>query len=251
MMRRNLRILVAGLSGLLGAVAGASAATPEAPTTVATKWLVGDIPPDTTALDELDEVLVWGRRAAIAIADLEDDYYKRYNKLNKNNNYDVHCSYINTDPDNPGSQLQSRICIPEFVIDAMSEWAQGRCDQQDFFSLDLNKDHVLSESEAAGSRQLLPQLYELDTNHDRRITYTEFINKADESPIPCYQPPPPEAVLVAGTDKWYRQMVKVTHSDPQLHEMASNLGVLYGQLRVLQKQAVKLEAAELQEKARR
>ena len=158
------------------------------------------MPAGTPALDELDEVMVRGRRATIAIADLEDDYYKRYNKLNKDNNYDVHCSYVNTDPDNPGSALRSRICLPEFLIDAMSEWAQGRCERQDFFSLDLNKDHVLSEAEAAGSRELLPQLYAMDSNHDRRITYVEFLERADESPTQCYQPPPPELVLVARTN---------------------------------------------------
>lgn len=222
---------------------------PDAP--AVTKWRVPDIPAGTTALDELDEVQVWGKRATIAIADLEDDYYERYNKLNKDNNYDVHCSYINTDPDNPGSALRSRICMPEFLIDAMEEWARGRCEQQDFFSLDLNKDHILSEAEAAGSRELLPQLYALDTNHDRRITFTEFLERAEETPTACYQPPAPEAVLVAGTNKWYTQMQKVTRSDPELTKMAENLGTLYGQLRMLQKQAGKLEAEAKLEKVNR
>jgi hypothetical protein len=249
-MRKNLCITLAGFALALGAATSVVAAT-ATPVPTVTKWRVADVPPGTKELDELDEVMVWGRKAATAIADLEDDYYERYNKLNKDNNYDVHCSYINTDPDNPGSALRSRICIPEFVIDAMQEWSQGRCEQQDFFSLDLNKDHVLSEAEAAGSRELLPQLYELDTNHDRRITFTEFENRAAETPTVCYQPPPPELVLVGGTNKWYAQMLKVTNSDPQLKQMADNLGLLYGQLRVLQKQAHKLEAEELTQKASR
>jgi hypothetical protein len=46
-------------------------------------------------------------------------------------------------------------------------------------------------------------------------------------------------------------MMKVTASDPQLLQMASNLGDLYGQLRVLQKQAGKLEAEELTRQAKR
>ena len=45
-------------------------------------------------------------------------------------------------------------------------------------------------------------------------------------------------------------MMKVTASDPQLLQMAANLGDLYGQLRVLQKQAGKLEARELAKKAK-
>jgi len=236
-------LLAAGVSGV--AAAADSSAFP-------TRWTVGDIPPGTPGLDELDEVLIRGQKAAIAIADLEDDYYKRYNKLNKNNNYDVHCSYINTDPDNPGSALRSRICMPEFVIDAMADWARGRCEIPDFTSLDHNKDNVLSEMEAAGNKQLLDQLFEMDTNRDRRITFVEFIERpAVEPTVACYQPPSPEEVLVAGTDRWYAQMMKVTASDPQLLEMASNLGGLYGQLRVLQKHAVKLEKQELAKKVSR
>jgi hypothetical protein len=207
-----------------------------------TQWTIGDIPEGTTELDELDEVLVRGQRAAVIIADLEDDYYKRYNKLNKDNNYDVHCSYLNTDPDNPGSALRSRVCMPQFLIDAMVDWAQGRCEYPDFISLDLNKDHVLSEAEAAGNSALLREVWNLDTNRDRRLTYTEFLEFGTDLPTACYQPPPPELVLVGGTEKWYQQMMKVTKSDPELTRMADDLGDLYGQLRVLQKQAGKLEA---------
>lgn len=250
MCKKLLVMIAAAASVLAGAAVCAAEATPSSPPV--TKWLVGDIPADNTALDELDEVLVWGRRATVAIADLEDDYYKRYNKLNKNNNYDVHCSYINTDPDNPGSALRSRICIPEFVIDAMVDWARGRCEIPDFTSLDLNKDNVLSEHEASGNKQLLDQVFEMDTNRDRRITFVEFLERPEAvNPVACYSPPAPEAVLVAGTDKWYAQMLKVTNSDPQLKEMASNLGLLYGQLRVLEKQAGKLEAQELARKVKR
>jgi hypothetical protein len=247
-MRKSLWVVLAGV--LLGATAsGAMAATATAGSPPVTKWRVGDIPAENTELDELDEVLVWGRRATVLIADLEDDYYKRYNKLNKDKRYDVHCSYINTDPDNPGSALRSRICMPEFVIDAMVDWAQGRCEIPDFTSLDLNKDNVLSEAEAAGNKQLLDQVFEMDTNRDRRITFVEFLERPEAvNPVACYQPPSPEQVLMAGTDKWYAQMMKVTSSDPQLLEMASNLGTLYGQLRVLEKQAVKLEARELAKK---
>jgi hypothetical protein len=222
-------------------VSGAASAANTDPKMI-TQWRIGDIPPGTEGLDELDEVLVRGQRAAIIIADLEDDYYKRYNKLNKDNNYDVHCSYLNTDPDNPGSALRSRVCMPQFLIDAMVDWAQGRCEYPDFMSLDLNKDHVLSEAEAAGNSALVRQVWELDTNHDRRLTYVEFLEFGTDLPTACYQPPPPELVLVGGTEKWYSQMMKVTKSDPDLSKMADNLGDLYGQLRVLQKHAGKLEA---------
>jgi hypothetical protein len=248
-MHKSLCITLTALLAVETSSAIAAGATPPPPVT---KWTVGDIPPGTPGLDQLDEVLIRGKKAAIAIADLEDDYYRRYNKLNKDKRYDVHCSYINTDPDNPGSALRSRICMPEFVIDAMVDWAQGRCEIPDFTSLDLNKDNVLSESEAAGNKQLLNQVFEMDTNRDRRITFVEFLERPETSDATaCYTPPPPEQVLMAGTDKWYETMMKVTKDDPALLRMASNLGDLYGQLRVLQKQAGKLEAAELARKVSR
>jgi len=244
-------MMVAGLY-FLAAVTPVVAAGAATNTPVVTQWKIADLPAGIPELDELDEVLVWADRAAIAIADLEDDYYKRYNKLNKDNRYDVHCSYINTDPDNPGSALRARICMPEFVVDAMVDWAQGRCEIPDFTSLDLNKDNVLSEAEAAGNKQLLDQVFEIDTNRDRRITFVEFIERPEAvTPVACYQPPPPELVLVSGTDKWYAQMMKVTMGDEQLRKMSANLGDLYGHLRVLQKHAGKLEAEELASKARR
>jgi hypothetical protein len=245
-------VLAAALPMLLVGLQPAAAASKDKTPPVVTKWRIGDVPAGTPGLEDLDEVLVRGQRVAIAIADLEDDYYKLYNKLNKDNNYDVHCSYLNTDPDNPGSSLRSRICMPEFVIDAMVDWNQGRCELQDFTTLDLNKNHVLSESEVAGSKELLNQFWEMDTDHDGRITYLEFTARAaDEVPTACYTPPSPELVLMAGTDRWYKQMKKVTASDPRLQKMADNLGDLYGQLRVLQKQAGKLEEAAKLKKVKR
>jgi hypothetical protein len=246
-MRGSMRPVFAMLIAM--AVSPWVAATGASPALV-TRWQVGDIPEGTADLDELDEVLVRADRAAIVIADLEDEYYKLYNKLNKDNNYDVHCSYLNTDPDNPDSRLRSRVCMPEFLTDAMVDWAQGRCEFPDFTSLDLNKDHSLSEAEAAGNRELSRQLWELDTNRDRRLVYTEFIEFSGELPTACYQPPPPELVLVGRTERWYQQMLKVTAGDERLLKMASNLGDLYGQLRVLQKHAGKLEARAMAQKVK-
>jgi hypothetical protein len=245
-------VLAAALPMILGSVQSAAAASKDKAPPLVTKWRIGEIPEGTPGLEDLDEVMVRGRRVAIAIADLEDDYYKLYNKLNKDNSYDVHCYYLNTDPDNPGSALRSRVCMPEFVIDAMLDWNQGRCEVQDFTTLDLNKDHVLSESEVAGSKELLNQFWDMDTDHDGRITYLEFnARSSDYIPTACYTPPSPELVLMAGTDKWYKQMTKVTASDPRLQKMADNLGDLYGQLKVLQRQAGKLEGAAKAKKVKR
>lgn len=192
-------------------------------------------------LDELDEIMVRGKRAAVAIADLEDDFYKRYNKLNKDSRYDMHCAYLNIDPDNPGSALQTRVCMPEFVSDALSVWARGRCDMRDFFTLDQNRDNALSPNEALADSELAHQYIALDANNDRRLTYVEWLDRAAEIPTQCYQPPEPELVLMEGSERWRKQMLQVTRSDPQLSEMAANLGGLYLELNSMQRRYNKLE----------
>jgi hypothetical protein len=191
---------------------------------------------------EIDEVVVRSKRVALAIADAEDEFYKLFNELNKDDRYDNHCSYLNIDPDNPGSGIQSRVCIPGFVADAMVDWAEWRvkCEPPDFLNLDANKDGAVSRREAAYSDAISSNFQDLDGNHDASLSMEEF--PRDITPPACYQPPPPQLVLMAGSDDWYKHMTKVTNSDPRLHKMADKLGGLYQELALTQRQYVKLEA---------
>ncbi len=104
-------LCLAGTAVSLAADAPA-ASSPTAPTQAQS-------PPEQ--LEELDEVVVRGRRLQEDIVKAEDNFYKLYNQLNKNDDYDVNCTYLNN-PDNPGSKIKVRMCIPGFVADAIVEW---------------------------------------------------------------------------------------------------------------------------------
>lgn len=73
--------------------------------------------------DELEEVLVRGTRLwqlREAIVEAEDRLYARYNELNKNRDFDIHCRR-----EAPiGTRLKKRICQVRFFEDAQAEYAR-------------------------------------------------------------------------------------------------------------------------------
>ena len=62
----------------------------------------------------LSEVWVRGKKLARRVADAEDRLFKAYNKVNKNNIYDVHCGFLKLQPD---SMIMSRTCLPGYLSD--------------------------------------------------------------------------------------------------------------------------------------
>lgn len=187
---------------------------------------------------ELDEVVVRGKRLVEAIRDAEDEFFKLYNELNRDDDYDMNCPYLNIDPDNPGSHLTARVCMPSFVASAMADSlaARYRCEPPDFLSLDVNKDFSISRKEAGASEPIIFDFEKMDSNHDGRLSFAEFpTDVKSQIPAACYQPPPPQLILMARTEAWHAHMLKVTHSDPRLHEMASHLGDLYYELWSIQR----------------
>jgi len=63
---------------------------------------------------ELSEVWVSGKKLARRVADAEDRLFKAYNKVNKNNIYDVHCGFLSLQP---GSMIMTRSCLPGYLSD--------------------------------------------------------------------------------------------------------------------------------------
>lgn len=77
-------------------------------------------------LIELDEVVVQGTRLQDRIVKAEDRFFKLYNELNKNNDYDVNCAYLPLEQD---TRIDSRLCAPAFYANAIVDelvW-QERC----------------------------------------------------------------------------------------------------------------------------
>lgn len=75
---------------------------------------------------ELDEVVVHGTRLQDRIVRAEDRFFKLYNELNKNDDFDVNCAYLPLEQD---TRIDSRLCTPSFYANAIVEqltW-QDRC----------------------------------------------------------------------------------------------------------------------------
>jgi hypothetical protein len=77
-------------------------------------------------VQELEEILVRGKRLRELIAEAEDDFFALYNRLNKDDDYSTSCIYVNTDTD---TQIRSRLCIPGFMADALADqvYFQEQC----------------------------------------------------------------------------------------------------------------------------
>lgn len=209
------------------AAAAAAPATAAAPTAV-------------EQLQELDEIMVRGKRLLDLIADEEDDFYALFNKVNKDEKYDTSCVYLNLDPQSLTSSIKSRVCIPGFVADAMSDFAvwKMRCQppyegHDEFDCLDRNKDGRISWQEATARQELDVEFNTLDADLDGKISRDEFVNQSFGAPV-TYQPPPPQLVLMEGTKAWYDHMMKVIKEDPRLGEMAGKLDDLYRELAQVQ-----------------
>lgn len=199
-------------------------------------------------LDELAEVEVSGRRLAEAIAKAEEEFFSIFNELNKDDRYDTHCVYLQLDSD---SRIQSRVCIPGFVADAMAEWApfKARCQPPqentygpggaEFSCLDRNHDGRLSLEEASARTELAAVFFDVDADHDFKLSPQEF---PTDLPAPAiYQPPPPQLVLMEGSAAWYKHMTDVTNSDPRLKKMADHLGDMYYKLASAQREYSKMQ----------
>jgi hypothetical protein len=191
-------------------------------------------------LQELDEIVVRGKKLLNAIADAEDDFYKLYNQLNKDQKYATSCVYLNTDPEGPKSQIKSRVCIPGFVADALADYAvwKARCQppiegRDEFDCLDRNDDNRISWQEASAREELASDFTTLDTDGDGYLTRNEFAEQTMGAPV-VYQPPPPQLVLMEGSKAWYDHMMSVIRSNPQLQDKAGHLDDLYRELAQVQ-----------------
>lgn len=235
-------LAVAVLLGLFAAGAvqsGEAPPQPEASRTLAPEELPLD------ELEELDEVFVRGGRLRDRIIRAEDEFYKLFNQLNTDDQYDTNCPYLNTDPDNPGSRLQFRMCLPGFVADAMADWAvfKVQCEPE-FRNFDSNRDGRISRMEAMSNADMSFQFDSLDENDDDHLNeYQEFRTFAGWAQMNqnCYRPPPPDLVLMEGTSAWYAHMMKVINSDPRLQEMAGKLDDMHRELRMIQTRYNSLE----------
>jgi hypothetical protein len=204
--------------------------------------------PASDALQELEEILVRGEKLKNLITDAEDEFFDLFNDVNTDDDYDTSCVYLNLDTEG-ASLIKSRVCIPGFVADAIAQSFVSKSECSDFATFDGNFDGRISWDEATGAARIesdaaalggdadtwrmdLKALFtSLDRNHDGYLSVMEYSNRLTAAtPSNCYQPPPPQLVLMEGTQKWYEHSMQVINSDARLQKMAAQLDDLYHEL---------------------
>jgi hypothetical protein len=69
-------------------------------------------------LQELDEVVVTGERLYDRIVKAEDKFFKLYNDLNDDDDFDTNCAQVPIDSE---TRIEQRFCMPSFFADAKAE----------------------------------------------------------------------------------------------------------------------------------
>lgn len=196
-------------------------------------------------LQELDEVIVRSKRLAVVIEEAEDNFFKLYNQLNKDDEYDVSCPRLNLSAD-AGSRVNTRLCLPGFVATAIADYAvfQVQCEPK-FAHFDANRDGRISRFEAMANQDLDNRFDALDEDgSDSLNEFKEFVafERWALANLNCYRPPPPELVLMEGSKGWYEHMIKVTNANPQLRQLAAGLDGLHLERATVQGELARFEA---------
>ncbi len=159
-------------------------------------------------IQDLDEIWVRGEHLSKVIEDAEDDFFKLYNKLNKDQKYDVYCGVMAL---NSSSMIMIRKCVPGFIVNNSYE--------------PLTNTVTIGSSCASFTGQ-----------------YTQFCGSSGfgyQSP-PRYVPPSPELLAMHHGPAYARNVLKVVTSDPRLLEMVGHLGDLYDEMTLTQQHYVRV-----------
>ena len=123
--------------------------------------LAQEIASSPQAADDVDEVIVPGSRPQnlrVEIERLEQVVYERWNALNSNDEFDIHC--LDSEP--TGSNITQTHCAPNFVIEAESRAAEdavhgarttGRSRNDEYVSVVQEKSRQLNEEMKRVARQ--------------------------------------------------------------------------------------------------
>ena len=213
-------ISAAVLGWMLGGVAAAAVSATSATGASA-------VSPGQTPLQELDEIWVRGKRLHRSIADVEDDFFRLYNKLNKEDDFDIHCGYASLDR---GSMIMSRVCAPEFLA------YLARPTQ----SVSYYRPPVISSSCASYDASYSG----FSAGNLMYTSCTSGMSFGGESYVvaPRYDGPPPGLVLMERGPEYTANVIKVINSDPRLLEKYTQLVGLYEEMRQTQSRYVKVMA---------
>ncbi len=174
---------------------------------------------DTTApqaieeIQDLDEIWVRGKHLSEVIEDAEDDFFKLYNKLNKDQKYDVYCGVMAL---NSSSMIMIRKCVPGFIVNNSYGYQTN--------TVNLSSSGLGSSCESV-SRDAVHFCGNVGFGYQ---------------PLPQYAPPSPQLLAMAQGPAYARNVLKVVTSDPRLLEMVGSLGELYAEMELTQQHYVKV-----------
>ena len=117
--------------------------------------LAQEIASSPQAADDVDEVIVPGSRPQnlrVEIERLEQVVYERWNALNSNDEFDIHC--LDSEP--TGSNITQTRCAPDFAIQAESRAAKNMIDGDRTSGSDRSADYLVTMEEK--SRQLTEEM---------------------------------------------------------------------------------------------
>ncbi len=194
--------------------------------------------------EELDQIVVRGESIIKAINDAEDNFYDLFNRVNKDDDYDTRCVYLEL---NPTSRIASRVCLPGFMADAMADqvYFAEQC-LPPFSDYDANGNGRITRQEAQSSEDLYSLFITLDSSGDGNLVIGEYLGWAKwNATAGCYHPPPPQLVLMERSKQWAVEMMKVINSDPRLKKQAGHLEDLYRELGQVQAKYPKVKSDEL------
>lgn len=186
-------------------------------------------------LVELDEVKVRGKLVANAVITAENRLFRRYNKLNKVNRYDVSCRDVPA----RDSLALLRLCVPEFLArqSASVFYPTGSSSSGGFSRCSLPtagfdpNGGVYFQSSCLGSTSSRYIHVSSPTHHDSAS------NPSGMAPTISVEP--------ARAAEFKKTMASVLSSDPELYEMAVELAAMYEEVA-----RVEARYAELQEERR-
>ena len=186
--QRSIRWLIA--AGTMVIAASTWAAEPQA--------MPVNVPAQTAdaesgAFVELDEVMVQGERLYDRIVKAEDQFFKLYNELNKNNDFDTHCAFLTLDTD---SHIEQRVCMPSFYADAKAEQVR--------FNMACASQTAYTEPDPERNNEV------------------EVLSRGV-----CYEPPNAELIFFAQREDYVKNVLKIIDSDPRLQKMAAELDAMH------------------------
>lgn len=188
---------------------------------------IGNSVPDAIPVEELtelEEVRVRGKLVTNAVITAENRVFRLYNKLNRNNRFDVHCVDLRLDWD---TMVMQRTCLPEFVgYQSAASVGYGYTPPQPF-------SHYSEPPLICGS----DTCYSPDSFSSPAFNYRST-PMANITALPG----PAPAVMVSDEERaeYSQNVLRVIRSDPQLLGMATELVGMYQEMERVQDRYLQL-----------